>query len=353
MSGFFSGVFLSLLSLLGNSGDVDFVFFGDAMQHAPQITAAHRGGNTYDYSECFQYIEPDIKGADCAVVNLEVSLGGAPYTGYPCFSAPDEWAAQLQRSGFDLLLTANNHCLDRRDKGAVRTIEVLDKLGIPHVGTYENAAARAKQLPCIQTIKGLKVAFLDYTYGTNGIPIQKDVVVDYIDKALIAKDIEAARKAGAQVLCVNMHWGIEYTLTPVQEQKDLADFLVEQGVDLIIGGHPHVVEPFEMRHSTRWNKDVLLVYSLGNMISNMTKPDCRGGAMVKVKVQMRNGKPVVHDARYKLFFCQKPVAGKNYTLIPEERRDLVHAGQLGAFDTFMSRTHGLVMKKNINVPQER
>ena len=352
MSGFFSGVFLSLLSLLGNSGDVDFVFFGDAMQHAPQITAA-RSSNGYDYSGCFEYIEQDIKGADYAVVNLEVSLGGAPYTGYPCFSAPDEWAAQLQRSGFDLLLTANNHCLDRRDKGAVRTIEVLDKLGIPHVGTYENATARAQQLPCIQTIKGLKVAFLDYTYGTNGIPIQKDVVVDYIDRDLIARDIEAARKAGAQVLCVNMHWGIEYTLTPVQEQKDLADFLVEQGVDLIIGGHPHVVEPFEMRHSKRWDKDVLLVYSLGNMISNMTKPDCRGGAMVKVKVRMKNGKPLVHNARYKLFFCQKPVAGKNYTLIPEERRDLVHPGQLSAFDTFMNRTHQLVMKKNISVPQER
>ena len=208
MSSYLSGVFLSLLSLLGNSGDVDFVFFGDAMQHAPQFEAARRG-STYDYSECFQYIEPDIKGADYAVVNLEVSLGGAPYTGYPCFSAPDEWAAQLQRSGFDLLLTANNHCLDRRDKGVVRTIEVLDRLGIPHIGTYVNSAARAKLLPYIETIKGLKVAFLDYTYGTNGIPIQKDVVVDYIDKKVIAADIAAARRAGGPGLWVEMHWGIE------------------------------------------------------------------------------------------------------------------------------------------------
>lgn len=353
MSSILSILLLSLTSLLSENAEVDFVFFGDAMQHSAQFQAAQRAGDTYDYSECFQYVQPDIEGADYAVVNLEVTLGGKPYSGYPCFSAPDEWAKELQKVGFDMLLTANNHCLDRRDKGAVQTIEMLDQMGIPHIGTYKNAADRKLRLPYIADIKGLKVGMLDYTYGTNGITIQKDVVVDYIDKKLIAADIAAARAAGAQVICVNMHWGEEYTLTPVAEQKDLANFLVDQGVDLIIGGHPHVVEPFEMRRCEKYNKDVLLVYSLGNMISNMNQVDCRGGAMVKVKVSMRDGKPYVHDARYKLFFCQKPVAGKNYTLIPEERRDLVHGSQRDIFDNFMKRTHNLVMKNNVNVPQEQ
>ena len=353
MGHFMSIMLLSLLSLLGAGGEAELLFIGDAMQHSKQFQTAQRQDGTYDYSECFRHLRPDIEGADYAVVNLEVTLGGKPYSGYPCFSPPDEYARQLKDDGFDLLLTANNHCLDRRDKGVVRTIETLDRMGIPHIGTYVNRAVRQQQMPFIATINGIRVAMLNYTYGTNGINIQKDVVVDYIDRKVIAADIAAARRAGAQAICVNMHWGVEYTLTPVAEQKQLAQFLIDQGVDLIIGGHPHVVEPFEMRHSDKWNKDVLLVYSLGNFISNMSKPDCRGGALVKVKLRLDHGKVVVENPRYKLFFVQHPSGrGDNYTVIPEERRDLVRPDQRSIFDTFMRRTHELVMSHNVNVPQE-
>ena len=142
-------------------------------------------------------------------------------------------------------------------------------MGIPHIGTYANRAAREKQIPFFVNLKGIKFAFLCYTYGTNGIPVTGDVVVDLIDRQRIADDVAAARHGGAQVLCVCLHWGIEYQLLPVESQRSLADWLVEeQGVDLIIGGHPHVVEPMEMRHSAKWDKDVLLIYSLGNFISN-------------------------------------------------------------------------------------
>ncbi len=353
MGNLLSVMLLSLVSLLSGNSEAELLFIGDAMQHSKQFQTAQRADGTYDYSECFALLKPDIEAADYAVVNLEVTLGGKPYSGYPCFSAPDEYARQLKDDGFDLLLTANNHCLDRRDKGVRRTIETLDAMGIPHIGTYVNRAARNAQLPFIATINGIKVAMLDYTYGTNGINIQGDVVVDYIDRRVIKADIAAARKAGAQAICVNMHWGIEYTLTPVAEQKQLAQFLIDEGVDLIIGGHPHVVEPFEMRHSDKWNKDVLLVYSLGNFISNMSKPDCRGGALVKVKLKTVNGKVVVADPRYKLFFVQHPSGrGDNYKVIPEEMPGEVRADQRAAFDTFMKRTHELVMSHNVNVPQD-
>lgn len=349
-----SVLLLSLVSLLQGGSSVDLVFFGDAMQHAPQLTAARQADGTYNYEPCFKYVEDDIAWADYAVVNLECPLGGAPYTGYPAFSAPDSYAKQLYTSGFDLLLTANNHCLDRRDKGLMRTVFVLDSLGIPHIGTYANARARNQQMPFITTIKGVKFAFLDYTYGTNGIPVQGDVVVDFIDKATITRDLQAARDAGAQVLCVNLHWGIEYQLQPVESQRSLADYLVEQGVDLIIGGHPHVVEPMEMRHSKNYNKDVLLVYSLGNFISNQRDIDSRGGAMVKVSVTMVGGKPLVHDARYKLFFVQKPsYRGENYVVIPENRPDLLRTDSKCEFNRFMQRAHSLVMSHNVNVPQEQ
>ncbi|MBR5169083.1 MAG: CapA family protein [Muribaculaceae bacterium] len=344
---------LSVVSLLQSNHTVNLMFVGDAMQHAPQITAAEQPGGTYDYTPCFQYIEDDVRWADLAVVNLECPLGGKPYTGYPCFSAPDSYAERLRDVGFDLFLTANNHCLDRRDKGLVRTCQALDSMNIAHIGTYRDAQERNQRLPYIVNIKGIKIAFLDYTYGTNGIRIQGEVVVDFIDQQRIAEDIALARQRGADAICVNMHWGIEYTLKPVAEQRTLADFLVAQGVDLIIGGHPHVVEPMEMRYSKEYDKNVLLVYSLGNFISNMSDIDCRGGAMVKVTLRMENGRPVVESPRYKLFFVQKPASrGDNYVLIPEARPDLLRSDCKSDFTRFMTRTHDLVMSNNIDVPAE-
>ena len=348
-----SVLLLSLVSLLQAAGDVELTFVGDAMQHMPQLSAAAQGDGTYNYDRCFTHLAGDIAGADFAVANLECPLGGAPYSGYPAFSAPDDYAAALKTAGFDLLLTTNNHCMDRGAAGLRRTHAALDRLGIPHVGPYDNPEARGKALPLIKTIKGVRFAFLAYTYGTNGIPVTGGVVVDHLDRTLIAADLEAARRAGAQVLCVCLHWGEEYRLQPTQGQRDLADWLVEQGVDLIIGSHPHVVEPMEMRHSEAYDKDVLLVYSLGNFISNQKDVDSRGGAMVKVNVRMRGDKPMVHDARYKLFFVQKPsYRGENYVLIPEGREDLLRADSRGEYARFMKRTHELVTSRNVNVPCE-
>ena len=345
---------LSVVSLLQSNHTVNLMFVGDAMQHAPQITAAEQPDGTYDYAPCFQYVEDDINWADLAVVNLECPLGGKPYTGYPCFSAPDSYAQQLLTSGFDLFLTANNHCLDRRDKGLVRTCQLLDSLGIPHIGTYPSQQDRNQRIPYFVNVKGMKIAFLDYTYGTNGIPIQGDVIVDFIDQQLIADDIALARERGAHAICVNLHWGIEYQLKPVATQRTLADWLVTQGVDLIIGGHPHVVEPMEMRYSKEYDKNVLLVYSMGNFISNQSDIDTRGGAMVKVSLRMENGHAVIVEPRYKLFFVQKPVSrGKNYVLIPESRPELLRPDSRGEFTRFMQRTHDLVMSNNIGVPQEQ
>ena len=345
---------LSVVSLLQSNHTVNLTFVGDAMQHAPQLTAAQQADGTYDYTPCFQHLKDDIQWADLAVVNLECPLGGKPYTGYPCFSAPDSYAQTLRDVGFDLFLTANNHCLDRRDKGLVRTCQALDSLGIPHIGTYINQQEREKIIPYMVNVKGMKIAFLDYTYGTNGIPIQGDVVVDFIDQQQIADDIALARERGAHAICVNLHWGIEYQLKPVASQRTLADWLVTQGVDLIIGGHPHVVEPMEVRYSEEHDKNVLLVYSMGNFISNQSDIDTRGGAMVKVSLRMVNDHAVIVNPRYKLFFVQKPVArGQNYVLIPEASPDLLRPDSKNEFTRFMQRTHNLVTSHNHDVPCEQ
>lgn len=345
---------ISFLELFHASQDVELLFVGDAMQHMPQIENAGRAGGTYDYSSCFKYLEPDILSADMAVVNLELPLGGKPYSGYPCFCAPDEFALQLKKSGFDLFLTANNHCLDRRDGGLKRTVETLDKYNIGHTGTYRNVADRDTLVPYMAEVDGIKIAFLNYTYGTNGIPVQGNVVVDYIDRAKILSDMNDARRKGAQMLCVCVHWGDEYHLLPNKGQKDLADFLIDNGADLIIGGHPHVIQPMEIRHSSKYNKDVLVVYSLGNFISNMKTTDTRGGAMVKVRLGKDNNGAILKGASYKLFYTQTPASSVNaYVLIPENRTDVLNISHKANFNAFMRSANGVFGKYNREVAGER
>ena len=342
---FLLGILCSVLSLL-QGGDATLVFAGDAMQHDRQIEAARRSDGSFDYSAYFRHVADYVSAADYAVVNLECTLGGKPYKGYPCFSAPEEYAVALKDAGFDLFLHANNHCLDRRDAGLRRTLDQLDMLGVPHIGTYRNAAERAKNYPFVADVKGMKIAFLNYTYGTNGITVQGDVVVDYIDRAKIHTDIQAARRKGADLVVACMHWGVEYQLVQNKEQELLADWLVDEGVDLVIGGHPHVIQPMQMRRA-KDGRQVLVVYSMGNFISGMRKPDTRGGAMVRVKVGWQNGKPVVKSAGYKLVFVQDPDKSvPNYSLVPADREWLVRADQRSFFDAFCSSARKIFNRYN-------
>lgn len=306
--------------LMGCNDEAEIVFAGDAMQHKAQLDAARRGDGIYDYSECFVSVKQYIEEADYAVVNLETPIGERNFSGYPCFNAPESFAQALADAGFDMMLTANNHCLDRRDKGLQTTLDILDRNKIAHVGTYRKEVEREYVLPKIVDIKGFKVAFLNYTYGTNGIQVQGDVVVDYIDRKLIATDVNKARESGAEIVAVCIHWGDEYKLLPNSSQKQLADYLCGLGVDLIIGGHPHVIQPMEFLHSEKHDKDILLVYSLGNFISNMKTRDTRGGAMVKVTFYRdANGVARIKSPRYRLIFTIPGNAqGDNYRLITAE-----------------------------------
>ncbi|MCM1348858.1 MAG: CapA family protein [Firmicutes bacterium] len=328
----------------------ELVFAGDAMQHIKQIDAARTSSGEYDYSSYFTALEPYIKSADFAVINLETPLAGAPYTGYPTFCAPDSYLTQIQKSGFDFILAANNHTLDKRDKGLLRTIDQFNKHSIPYAGIYRNKAERDSVNPVICDVNGFKIAFLNYTYGTNGIKIQGDVVVDYIDKNQIKEDIKKAREAGAEIIAACMHWGVEYVLLPNAEQKALADFLEDEGVDLIIGGHPHVIQPMEMRVSKKHNKKVFLVYSLGNFISAMRKDDTQGGAMARVKIKRNElGQAVVDTATYRLVFVSQPTpADYKFRLLPAE--DKVAPQWQRVHDNFVRRASDIFNKHNVNVP---
>jgi poly-gamma-glutamate synthesis protein (capsule biosynthesis protein) len=266
---------ITLLQIWGNwvspiPSTASLYFAGDAMQHIAQIERALQTDSTYSYKECFTYVKEQVSEANLAICNLEATLGGEPYRGYPQFSAPDEFASALKDAGFDILLTANNHCLDRRNKGLIRTLDVLDSLGIAHVGTYRDSAERDSLYPYLTTVNNITFAILNYTYGTNGIPANPPCIVNLIDTAQILIDINKARSKKADVIIACMHWGDEYVLKQNTTQEQLTDWLIANGVDHIIGNHPHVIQPTELRKDKYNGGHHFIAYSLGNYISNMS-----------------------------------------------------------------------------------
>lgn len=341
----------TLSSLLPSAQKAEIVFAGDAMQHKAQLDAAYdRNDKSYNYHDCFIDIEPYLTTADYAVVNLETPVGVRPYTGYPCFSAPESYVDALAFAGFDMMLTANNHTLDKRDRGLLKTLDALDSRQLAHLGTYRNKSERDSLSPLIVPIKGFKVAFLNYTYGTNGIEIQGEPIVNYINREKIRDEIRQSRKEGAEIVVVCLHWGNEYELLPTKSQISLAEFLSEQGVDAIIGSHPHVIQPMEMRTNSD-GKPMLLVYSLGNFISNMKTRDTRGGAMVRMTLSRDSlGKAQVEGANYRLVFTIPGNAGDNYKVVPvEQMNHPLWKSHAGAFER---SAENIFRKHNKNVPRD-
>ncbi len=348
--------FLTGITSVGEPAGVDLLFAGDAMQHQAQLDQAKAVGSkgAYNYDDCFSLIAPTITEADYAVVNLEVPLGGPPnYSGYPCFSAPDSYAQALKDAGFDMMLTANNHSLDRGDRGARRTLTALDSLGLDHIGTFHDKAERDSLVPFIKNIKGIKFGFLNYTYGTNGIEPRDGVEVALIDRDKIASEIKSAREAGAEIIVVAIHWGIEYVLLENAVQRSLSDFLVENGVDLIIGSHPHVIQPMKIVRNEKEDKDVLIVYSLGNFISNMKTVDTRGGALVRARVERDStGRARFIGADYDTFFSAKPSGkGTNFRVIPSWMPEQIPSDQYHHWQMFDRSAQSIFDRHNVNVPR--
>jgi len=297
--------------------EVRLLFAGDAMQHQRQIDNAFRNGE-YDYSSYFRYIKDEIAKADLAIVNLEGPLGGKPYKGYPQFSMPDAFAAALKDAGFSVFLTANNHAADCYSRGINRTIDVLDSLGIIHTGTFKNASERELNYPLAVEKNGIRMVFLNYTYDTNGIIPDAPCIVNLIDTALIKEDIQKAKRMNPDVLIAAMHWGQEYKLDPNATQEQITQFLIAHGVDLIIGSHPHVVEPSQIITDPVSNGRHLVVYSLGNFVSGMSAANTDGGQMIMVTLKKTWGKAQIDSCGYYLLYTQQKKAGNkiDFKLIP-------------------------------------
>ncbi|MEQ8363837.1 MAG: CapA family protein [Cyclobacteriaceae bacterium] len=337
---------------------VSLLFVGDIMQHDSQINAAYDPvSKSYDYSACFQYVKPVIQSADIAIANLEVTLAGPPYKGYPQFSAPDQLAEELKETGFDVLVTANNHSLDRRKKGLERTIDVLDTLSIPHTGTFKDSASRAIKYPLVIEKNGLRFSLLNYTYGTNGIPVTSPNIVNLIDTVQIKTDLAKAREQNTDAIIVFMHWGAEYQDAPNRSQKQIAKLCFENGAMLVIGAHPHVVQPME-RDTV---KNTLVAYSLGNFVSGQQSRYRDGGVMLWVELEKLSAADssstvTIKKASYELeWVYRNNESPKKYFILPvkEFEKDtllLTTSASKGMFKVFKDDSRKLFLK-NKNVPE--
>ena len=261
---------------------------GDIMSHSPQTNDAYDATtDTYSYLPCFQYVQPWIESADYAVANFETTLNGPPYSGYPQFCAPDALAYDIQAIGFDLVTTANNHSMDKGFNGVVRTLDTLDQAGLAHVGSYRTQEEfQENNGVVVADVGGISVAFLGYTYGTNGIPIAEEnnfclnrFNVDYngdcttLDQEKLKSELAYAESLETDLIAVMIHWGIEYQTTQNEYQTQVADFLIANGADLILGSHSHVPQPMETRTVTLDDgstRSAFVAYSLGNFVSNQS-----------------------------------------------------------------------------------
>ena len=287
------------------STTINMALTGDIMCHNTIYKDAYNSTNgSYDFSYIFDDIKYHIQTADIAVGNLETTFAGASkgYSSYPMFNTPENLAYTLKKVGFDVLSTANNHCYDSGYKGIESTIDFLDDADISHTGTYKSEEDQNTIL--IKNVKGIEIAFLSFTYGTNGIkvPSDKSYSVNLIDKDLIKKQLNLAISQNPDLICVSMHWGVEYQTVPNAEQKELADFLFNNGADIIIGNHPHVLQNFEKREITLSNgttKDGFVVYSLGNLLADQNKKYTRDSAILTLNITKdENDKIKINTVKY-------------------------------------------------------
>ncbi len=299
-------------------------FFGDMMMHSAQISHAGKNG-TYDFSGYFCHLKDLIEEADIAVANMEFTLAGEPYTGYPAFSAPEAYAEYLAECGFDIFLCANNHILDKGSEGASRTLDAYRELNRKHGVDYTGLAADMKDMerncPLEIARKGIRVSFINMTYGTNLGATDKWPKVNYIGmKEMLERAFEKAQKE-SDVTIALPHWGNEYELVHSRQQEETAAWLAEKGADVIIGTHPHVVQDTMSVCGTP------VAYSLGNAVSNMSAANTQVGLMVTLRIiREENGDIRMLPMELTHLWCSRPGGlTDTYTVIPIEeyigRRD--------------------------------
>lgn len=292
--------------------EVEMLFVGDVMAHMPQVEAACVGYERYDFGPHFAPVAPMFHAADYVVANLETTLSPRPpYGGYPAFATPDRLARDLAAAGVDFVTLANNHIVDRGAEGVLHTIAALDNVGIGHCGASVDDYRQGSVGGRVVCVGGVRVALLAYTYGVNG-RVPEDAQVSILTKAKVARDLEQLPDDVDLVVAL-VHWGYEYQRTPHASQKTASEWLHAAGVDLIVGSHPHVVQPYEEWLDANGNCIGGVYYSLGNFISNQNDRHTDYGLAARVKIRKNpNEAPTLTLSADTLYRHRYTIDGRQY-----------------------------------------
>lgn len=308
----------------GRAREVTIAATGDLLPHRPVLDAARQGDGTFDFVPLLRGVRDPITAADLALCHLEVPLSRdrASLSTYPVFNGPSDLAAALTEIGYDGCSVASNHAFDRGENGVRSTLAVLDAADLRHAGTARTRN-EAQGITTYQ-VKGTRIAHLSYTYGLNGfeLPASRRWMVNLISGERILADARRARDRGAQIVLVSLHWGQEYVAKPTAQQRRLArHLLAAPEIDVLIGHHAHVVQPVE------WVNDKVVVFGLGNLLSNQTAACCTAATQdgVVVEITLRVGRDGAFDATKVRYW-------PTIVLHPQRQVVLVHDALPGATD---------------------
>ena len=296
---------------------------GDIMCHNTQYVDAYDNETkTYDFSYVFEDVQEVTGDADIFMGNLETTFAGAEkgYSNYPHFNTPEQLAVDLKEMGIDILTTANNHCMDTGYSGLESTLNYLDDAKIEHTGTNRSEEEQNKIL--VKEVNGIKIAFLSFTYGTNGIsiPSDKSYAVNLMNEDFVLSQIDLAKKENPDLIFASVHWGIEYQNTQNENQEKWADFLIKNGVSVIFGSHPHVLQPMEYRKVESENGETrvgFVIYSLGNFMSGQTQKNTCTSIILNLTITKKGdtSEIFVDDVSYVPIYTYKGTGEKKYKIV--------------------------------------
>jgi poly-gamma-glutamate synthesis protein (capsule biosynthesis protein) len=337
-------------------------FVGDLMCHSTQFNYARVEDDSFDFTGVFRGVKKYLSEPDLTIGNLETVIAGKKtgYSGYPYFNAPDDFIYALKNAGFNLLTTANNHALDQGWEGVKRTIDVINEYKIHQTGTFISQEDRDSIR--IFLVNSIKIAFLAYSENTNGLPIPtgKEYVINLIDEDLIKSDIKKAREKPVDIVLVYLHYGPEYNREPNDYQKEIVRNIIEAGADIIIGGHPHVIEPTKYFKTNNTKLDTgFVAYSMGNFISNQRWRYSDAGVILNIQIS----KNILTDAVYISAVSYLPTwvfkgqteKGSEYIILSSsiDENDSVHyylsEGDKKLMKESFDDTHEIINKYNSNI----
>ncbi len=316
-------------TVLADSTTINLVATGDILMHNTVIASGLQG-SSYNFDHLYDPVKHLITAGDYASVNLECALAGpsSGYTGYPLFNSPDNIAPALKNAGFDLVVTANNHILDRGYQGAVRTMDTLRQAGLDTTGTFKSQQESQNYL--IKDLHGVKVGYLAYSYSTNGIPVPADkpYFYNFLDREKIIRDITALRPQ-VDLVVVILHWGVEYSPYPTAQQRQMAKELFTKGADVILGSHPHVIQPMETMKIN--GQDKFVIYSMGNSMGNQNGVERNSGVILNLQFakNLTDGATVLTGVNYTPIYIHPYYIGQKRTfrVVPiEETIAAIKAG---------------------------